>query len=177
MSRSSDPPVLRTPDEVTAPWLSAVLGCGPVRSVETVAIGTGQMSQSHRVSFTAEDEERPRSVVVKLASLDPSSRATGIGLGAYAREVRFYRELAPRIGGPLPVCHRAALDERDGWFTLVLEDIAPARQGDQIAGCDVSQARLAMEVLAELHAPVFGDPELGSRRLAEPRRRLSTRLC
>ena len=161
MSRSSDPPVLRTPDEVTAPWLSAVLGCGPVRSVATVAIGTGQMSQSHRVSFTAEDEERPRSVVVKLASLDQSSRATGIGLGAYAREVRFYRELAPRIGGPLPVCHHAALDERDGWFTLVLEDIAPARQGDQIAGCDVSQARLAMEVLAELHAPVFGDPELG----------------
>ncbi len=160
MSKSSDPAILRTPDQITAPWLSAVLGLDDVRSVQTAAIGTGQMSQSHRVSFSADGREQPRSVVVKLASLDPSSRATGVGLGAYAREVRFYRELAPRIGGPLAVCHHAALDERDGWFTVVLEDVAPARQGDQIAGCDVRQARLAMEVLAELHAPVLGDPEL-----------------
>ena len=38
----------------------------------------------------------------------------------------------------------AAIDA-DGWFTLLLEDIAPAIQGDQIAGCTVAQARLAME--------------------------------
>jgi Ecdysteroid kinase-like family len=160
MSSASTPAVLRSPDEITAPWLSAVLGCGTVRSVHTVPVGTGQMSQSHRVTFTADGEESPDSVVVKLASLDPGSRATGVGLGAYAREIRFYRELAPRIGGPLALSHHAAMDERDGWFTLVLEDVAPAHQGDQIAGCSVSDARLAMEVLARLHAPVFGDPEL-----------------
>jgi hypothetical protein len=161
VSDSSDAQVLRTPDELTASWLAGVLDCGPVRALEVVPVGTGQMSQSYRVSFTADGEEHPRSVVVKLASLDSGSRATGIGLGAYAREVRFYRELAPRIGGPLAECRHAALDERDGWFTLVLEDVGPAHQGDQIAGCDTSQARLAMEVLAELHAPVLGDRELG----------------
>jgi hypothetical protein len=161
MSELSSPTVLHTPDEVTASWLSAVLGCAVVRSVQVSAIGTGQMSQSHRVSFTAEEDPRPRSVVVKLASADAGSRAVGHGLGVYMREVRFYRELAGRIGGPLPICHHAALDERDGWFTLVLEDVAPAHQGDQIAGCNEGEARLAMEALAELHAPVFGDVELG----------------
>jgi Ecdysteroid kinase-like family len=161
-SPPSGPAVLHAAEEITGAWLGAILGCGPVRLLDTVAIGTGQMSQSHRATFTAGDEQRPRSVIVKLASQDPGSRATGIGLGAYAREIRFYDELATRIGGPLAKSHHAALDERDGCFTLVLEDIAPAHQGDQIAGCTVSEARLAMQALADVHAPVFDDPQLGS---------------
>jgi aminoglycoside phosphotransferase (APT) family kinase protein len=42
----------------------------------------------------------------------------------------------------------------------VLEDSAPAAQGDQIAGCTVDEARLAMRELARIHAPVWNDPEL-----------------
>ena len=100
-------------------------------------------------------------MVLKTASTDEGSRATGVGLGIYEREVRFYRELAPRIGGPLADCHFAAITG-DGSFTIVLEDLAPATQGDQIAGCTIEQARLAMRSLARLHAPVFADPQLGA---------------
>jgi thiamine kinase-like enzyme len=99
-------------------------------------------------------------VIVKLASSDQTSRSTGVALGIYEREILFYQELAPRIGGPLARCYLARFDPAAGWFTLVLEDVAPAVQGDQIAGCDVDQARLAVRELARLHAPVFGDPEL-----------------
>ncbi len=38
----------------------------------------------------------------------------------------------------------------------------PAVQGDQIAGCTVAEARLAIHELARLHAPVFGDSQLGA---------------
>jgi len=58
----------------------------------------------------------------------------------------------------------------------VLEDVAPARQGDQIDGCGVAEARLAMEALARVHAPVFGDPALARRRGSTSHRR-STRRC
>jgi hypothetical protein len=85
-----------------------------------------------------------------------------VGLGVYEREVRFYRELAPRLGGPLAGCHVAVFDPDGGWFTLLLEDAAPAVQGDQIAGCSITQARLAVHELAKLHAPVFGDLELAA---------------
>ena len=51
-------------------------------------------------------------------------------------------------------------DDSEGWFTLVLEDIAPARQGDQIAGCSARAGAGGDGELAELHAPVLGDPEL-----------------
>ena len=121
------------------------------------------MSESSqvRIGYASGAQAGPTSVIVKTAAADETSRATGVVVGAYEREVRFYHELAPRIGGPLAQCHLAVIDS-DGWFTIVLEDVSPALQGDQIAGCSVEHARLAMHELARLHAPVFSDPELGA---------------
>jgi hypothetical protein len=138
-----------------------VLGRAGLELLSTERIGTGQMSQSHRVRFT-EDGGEPESVVVKLASSDPTSRATGVGMGAYFREIAFYRNLAERIGEPLPRCLGAEYDAGEGWFTLVLEDIVGARQGDQIAGCSVDEARIALRELARVQAPVLGDLALGA---------------
>jgi hypothetical protein len=153
--------IIRVPAEVTSGWLATVID-RPMIEVRSVApIGTGQMSQSHRVTFVGEDGAEG-TVVVKLASEDPRSRATGVGMGAYEREISFYRHLAGRIGGPVPSCHLAEYDSAEGWFTLVLEDVAGARQGDQIAGCSVGEARLAMQALARVHAPVLGDLAVGS---------------
>jgi hypothetical protein len=116
------------------------------------------MSQNHRVSFR-DGDGGTGSVVVKLASDDPASRATGVGMGAYYREVAFYGQLAERIGGPLAACHMAEYDD-EGWFTIVLADVADAEQGDQIAGCTVQEAGLAIEEAARLHGPRWGDPAL-----------------
>lgn len=154
-------PLIHTADQITDGWLATVLGREGLRVDAVEAIGTGQMSQSHRVTFTPGGGPA-ETVVVKLASDDPTSRATGVGLGAYRREISFYANLAERIGGPLPACHLAIYDEADGWFTLVLQDIAGASQGDQIAGCSVDDARTAMLALARLHAPVLGDLALGT---------------
>jgi hypothetical protein len=159
-----DAPVLHEIGDLTAEWLERVLGTGPIASVSTEAVGTGQMSECHRlaVEYANGAQTGPATVVVKLASTDSTSRSTGVGLGAYEREIRFYRELAPRIGGPVAQCHAALFEPKEGWFTLVLEDVISAVQGDQIAGCDVDEARLAMRELAKIHAPVFADPQLGA---------------
>src|SRR4029077_12694214 len=97
-----DPPsIVRTVDELEAGWLARALGSGPVASFGVEEIGTGQMSESHRISLLYADPQRsgPARSLRKLASSDAGSRATGVGLGIYAREVRFYEELAPHIGG------------------------------------------------------------------------------
>jgi hypothetical protein len=163
--------LIRRPADVSADWLTAVMrgsgavpGDATVRGFEADAIGTGQMSQSHRLRLTWDERTTsgPASVVVKLAASDETSRSTGVGLGIYEREIRFYRELAPRVGGPVAACHLAVNDPQEGWFTLVLEDAAPAVQGDQIAGCTVAEARLAMRELTRLHAPVWDDVELAA---------------
>jgi hypothetical protein len=159
-----DAEVLRRPEDLTSTWLADALGTGPIERFSVEPIGTGQMSESRRVviDYAPGPDSGPASVVLKTASADENSRAAGVGLGVYDREVRFYSELAPRIGGPLAECHLAVIDSQDGWFTLILEDVAPAVQGDQIAGCTVEQARLAIHELARLHAPVFADSQLGA---------------
>ncbi len=159
-----EPRLVRTLDDLDVRWLAAVLGTGPIAAFSSEPIGTGQMSESHRLKLVyadpAAERGAPQTIVLKLAASDTASRATGVGLGIYAREVRFYDELAPRIGGPLPSCSLALFDDSEGWFTLLLQDAADATPGDQIAGCDLTQARIAMAALARLHAPVLGDQAL-----------------
>ncbi len=153
--------LIRGPEEISASWLGQALSRTGLEMLGREPVGTGQMSQSHRVRFReagGEDE----SVVVKLASDDPASRATGVGMGAYRREVAFYSELAGGLGGPLAHCHDAVYDEAEGWFTLVLEDVRDATQGDQIAGCDATRAELALGALASIQAPVMGHDSVGA---------------
>lgn len=90
--------LIRHPEELTSAWLDLALGKQGLQLTGTERIGTGQMSQSHRVFFRT-PEGASETVVVKLASDDPTSRATGVGMGAYYREIAFYRDLAERIGG------------------------------------------------------------------------------
>ncbi len=118
------------------------------------------MSRNYRASFTVDGADE--TVVVKLASDDENSRGTGVGMGAYLREVAFYENLAGRLGDSVPKCHFAAYDDGEGWFTIVLADIVGATQGDQIEGCTPAQAEIALDALARIHAPVMNDLALGA---------------
>jgi hypothetical protein len=102
----------------------------------------------------------PRSMIAKLPAADPTSRATAGALRNYEIEVSFYRQLAPQLPVRAPRCYHAHLDTTGTDFVLLLEDVAPARQGDQLAGCSLDQAALAVEELPRLHAPRWGDPSL-----------------
>ena len=89
----------------------------------------------------------------------------------YEREVRFYKEIAPTVGIRTPRCYHADWDRDSGLFVLLLEDLAPAQQGDQIDGCTLEQAALALDELAKLHAPRWADPTARGRGVApRPRR-------
>jgi hypothetical protein len=43
-------------------------------------------------------------------------------------------------------------------YVLLLEDLSPARTGDQVAGCDASEAERALRPLARLHASFWERP-------------------
>ena len=146
--------VLKRPEDVTPAFLSRVLG-RDVGSFDARPVGTGQMADSVRYAI-----DDGTSVVIKFASADDTSRSTGLALHSYEIEVRFYQEVAATVGIRTPRCHYAAVEPDTGWFTLVLEDLAPAQQGDQMTGCSVDQAALALEELVKLHAPRWGDDTL-----------------
>ena len=134
---------------------------GPVERFTTERIGTGQMSECYRVELTyADGAGGPGSVVLKVAATDPVSRQTGLALGLYEREVRFYTDIAPRIGGPVAPCYSSAFDAETGVFHLLLGDAGPAVVGDEIRGATVEQAMLAMSELGRLHGQLLGDAAL-----------------
>jgi Ecdysteroid kinase-like family len=154
--------VIEGPDDLTASWLAEKIGGGAVADFAVERIGTGQMSECYRVGLTYADggADGPRSVVLKVAATDPVSRQTGLALGLYEREVRFYRDIAPRLGGPIAPCYHAAVDTLTGVFDLLLGDAGPAVVGDEIAGATTEQARLGVGELGRLHGPLLGDTSL-----------------
>jgi Phosphotransferase enzyme family len=145
--------------EVTVGWLSAVLG-GEVRAIDVTRIGDGLVGMNLRVRLSDADPGVPPSVVIKLPSPDPTSRATGVGLRNYEREVRFYLDLASTVDIRVPVCHHGEWDPASGDFVLVLEDMAGSEQGDQLTGCTVERAALTVDELVRLHGPRWDDPTL-----------------
>src|SRR5580658_10703071 len=160
--------LLRHAADVTADWLTEALADAGVLthgsrvvSFETEAIGTGQMAHTTRFSLAYEEGgSGPASVVGKFASADDQSRGTGLALRAYEIEVRFYREVAARIGARVPAVYLAEVEPETGWFTLLMEDIAGAAQGDQIAACSPGIAAAVLDEMAGLHAPCWEAPEL-----------------
>ena len=154
--------VVEGPADLTAEWLTAALGV-PVRAFAFERIGTGQMSECYRVELVYSDgDDGPNSVVLKVAATDPVSRQTGLALGLYEREVRFYTDVAPGIDGPIAPCHHAAFDTETGAFHLLLGDAGPAVVGDEIRGATPEQATLAMSELGRVHAPLLGDTAMAN---------------
>jgi hypothetical protein len=147
-------------DVLTPAFLTEALGA-PVASIETKAVGTGQVASSVRVTLTYEPGgSGPATVVAKLPSDDDTSRTTSRALRSYLIETSFYRELAPTLPVRAPRCFHVSHDPVTDDFVLLLEDMAPAEQGDQIAGCSPDVAAIAVEHLPLLHGPRWGDPAL-----------------
>ncbi|MCP4039111.1 MAG: phosphotransferase [bacterium] len=119
------------------------------------------MADSYRLHLVYEDRPAaaPETLVVKVSSSDPTSRASGAA-GAYVTEVRFYLELGQRLAIRTPRCWYGDISENNEEFVLVLEDLAPAEQGDQIRGCTPPEAELALRNLAGLHGSSWCDAGL-----------------
>jgi hypothetical protein len=157
--------IVESVDALTPAWLTDVLAGtdllagSAVVAVAASPLGTGQMCDSYRVHLELADGTS-QELIAKLPSTDPSSRAAGLGLRAYEKEVRFYQELVDGLDVRTPTVHHADIDTATGAFVLLMEDMAPAAQGDQLVGCTVDQARAALSELVGIHAPRWGDPAL-----------------
>lgn len=117
------------------------------------------------IDYEGDPGAAPSTLVGKFPSPNPDSRAAG-GSGAYQAEVLFYLQVAPHLSLRVPDCFYGALSEDGTIFTLLLEDMAPAQQGDQIAGASDAQLEAAVVNLAGLHAPLWNDPKLDTVSLA-----------
>jgi Ecdysteroid kinase-like family len=153
----------QTLSDVTADWLSAALSTSRDTSVEVVGldlerVGTGQAGSTYRATptYSASRPDFPATLVIKLPAEDPALRA-GLALG-YRSEVAFYAKVADKVEAPIPGCFYCDINDAGTEFALVLSDLHPSIQGDQIGGCSDEHARLVVEALAGLHGPSWCEP-------------------
>ena len=101
-------PEIREWRDIDADWLTAALQSGGVearvRAFEAGQVGTGQIGDCVRFKLDYEraGPDAPKTLVGKFPSDGAESRATGIQLMNYYREVKFYQLLQPqaRISTP-----------------------------------------------------------------------------
>ena len=127
----------QTMDDVSAEWLSEVLAAEVTDiSVQIIGAGQGFMGQLGRVQLSGPDA--PKSVIVKLPTSDPGGQVMGQMMRVWEREHRFYNEVASRMGDVrLAKCLYSTAEP----YALILEDLAPAESGDQVAGPTPDQVR------------------------------------
>ena len=146
---------------VSADYLAQCLGVSDLKIDSIRPIGTGQMAESYRVTFVQGTHGRiPPSVVVKVPSQSESSRAASRITRCYELETGFYTHVQSLVEVSAPNCLHVWFDAPNDDFVLVLEDIVNGKQGDQIAGATVDQARAAIDELVQLHSPLWNSSQL-----------------
>ena len=158
------------PQEITPDWLTQALRqTGTITDAtvksfdsETIGEGAGFMGQLAQVALHYEDSAAgaPRSLIAKFPSDIPENRGIGNHFHFYERETHFYREIADEVELRTPRCYYSAMDVEADEYVLLLEDLAPARVGDQLAGCSTDEAELAIRHLAKFHATWWESPRL-----------------
>ena len=154
----SDLQYIRSWEEISADFVTEILlkknFQGKVLSVTSESIGTGQVGENIRFNLEIEGD-MPKSIVGKFPAIDETSRQTGIQLLNYQREVFFYNNLQSETAITTPNIFLCDIDPETHDFIILMEDLAPGTPGDQIAGCGVSEAELALTQLAHLHGSMW----------------------
>ncbi len=158
--------------ELSSDWLTMALrlgqaiGAGAVTDFVCSPLDDeqGAYGQLVRVALTydSSDTGGPRTLVAKFSSANSEMRHRPNTKASYAREVRFYQEMAQESPLPVPTCYYADVDTESGWHVVLLEDLAPARSGSTITGCSVEQARTAIHHIAHFHAHWWENPRLNT---------------
>jgi hypothetical protein len=142
---------------LTAAWLNEALrsrlGNARVTALTAAPVGTGQVSDSLRLRPTYDQPGGlPATLIAKVPAADPASRAAARAVRTYEIEACFYQQVAAGLPVALPACYFAAYDAGPDDYVVLLEDLDPARPGDQLAGVTPDQAGAAIDELAAMHA-------------------------
>lgn len=156
------------PERLTAEWLTRILRSAgrltddqEIRelSVQSIGDGVGMVGRVVRVELGYQDHGllAPSSLVVKFAHEIEANRAIGMGLRVYEREVTFYNQIAGSVEVPKPACYFAAVEKATGESVVVLEDMRGYRNGDQLAGVGLAEAKQVIDAVTPLHAAYWGN--------------------
>jgi aminoglycoside/choline kinase family phosphotransferase len=147
------------PETMTPAWLTTALQTSGVLTHAVVTAvtwqplsGQGWTTQMARLALTYDALEAgaPATLVTKSSAREASTRHF---FGRfYAREVAFYRWVAPEVPLRVPRCYYGAYQAATHAHVLLLEDLAPLGADDLLRGVSVDVAAAYTRCIVALHA-------------------------
>ncbi len=151
------------PENFNTNFISEKLGFLPntLKDFSFQAVGSGQVGDSYRLSLDWNNNEGPETIIAKCSAKDLTSRQTAKNMNLYEIEAYWYNQYGNKIPIRCPEAYFVGLDKKDiGNFIMFMEDLSPARQISQMAGCNVNDIRLALDEVALLHKAHWDDNNL-----------------
>src|SRR3990172_5096795 len=150
------------PQELTADWLtSALRETGTISNSavtgldhEIIGEGVGVLGQLARFNLTYDSPEAgaPKSLIGKFPAAVQDNRDLANMFRFYEREVRFYERIADEVELRTPKRYYSHFDDETNDFVLLIEDMHPARCGNQVTGCARQEAASTILNMAPFHA-------------------------
>jgi hypothetical protein len=98
----------------------------------------------------------PASLIAKFPAAAEMNRNLARQYRVYEREYRFYREVAPTIATRVPRAYYLDFEPATGDAVILLEDLAPARVGDQLVEPAPDEVERAITEMVKLHVARWG---------------------
>lgn len=147
-----------TIDDVTVTWVAEATGLNVTDiGIELIGVGLGVSSAVYRLALTGTDV--PDTLILKLAALDEAAVFTSSMLRMYAKEVKFFDELAGESPIRVPKGFGGDCAAEGAPYYLFMEDMGGHRVVDQLEGMEVPDAEQAVDELAAWHATFWGKAE------------------
>lgn len=157
-------------DDVDERWIEDVLGdAGILRDARVTRVtrrvigdqkGFLSVTACVAIEYDGPATGAPRSLVVKIEPPAGVFRDAAHRFDAFGREIRFYREIAPRLSLRLPRVWFA--DSRADGSALVMEDLTALDAVDQLHGMRHEQVVATVRAAARLHAAYWNDTALAA---------------
>jgi hypothetical protein len=134
------------PQELSVAWLRRTLAeAGDPRAEAIASVRSERIGVGYGLDGTL-----ARLTLADAAGREWTLVAKWCGKESGAHEARVYRELGDRLGNGL--ARLVAAEVGADRALLLLEDIAPAKQGDALVGASPSEAQQVFEVMARFHS-------------------------
>ena len=159
------------PEDITSEWLTASLrSSGVITTSSVTSIDAGDTEAGHgftghiarlTVTYDSHEEGPPNSIIAKFPSYDPAIRAAVADSAmSYEREIRCYENLLDNVALSTPQRYYSAYDAESGECILLIQDLAPARFGDNVGSPSHEDIESAIRAIGKFHAGFWESPSL-----------------
>jgi aminoglycoside/choline kinase family phosphotransferase len=156
--------------DIDAAWLGDALQQRypgvEVLTTEIVDLTQGTSTRMRlRARYADNGATTPPKALFAKSAFENGFRDMMTAAGIYEAEVRAFSELLPNVNARTPALYASAVDETDGQFLLIMEDMVDAGISWYPPGGPISvdEAEKVLAGMATWHAPFWDDPALNGR--------------